>query len=192
MLFYLNDDLVSLNNGRNGFVSNVLMPDGSSDGRYSSNYATDNGAYLDTRLGAATETAYNNGVTLDLVGALPQLWTTAHLGNGIASICMRCQKLADARQELLVQFVAERTVALEQQAAALEAKRTALEQQQAVALATAKAAALEQQRVLLEQAVQDVLVARFPATPIVLGTVISELRDPQKLQELHHALLYVQ
>lgn len=91
VLFYLNDDLVYLENGASGGACiNVLTPDGK-DGRYSnSGYigGTDK-LLIEVRLGAATETAYSN-----VVSNLPQFWTNSHRGDGIASLHMRCQNTA--------------------------------------------------------------------------------------------------
>jgi hypothetical protein len=96
VLFYLNEDLVELDNGTEGSVVNILDPKGN-DGRYSNNgYIGGNDfCMVDSRVGLATETAYST-----LATALPTLWSSSHRGDGIASLRLRCSKLANAEDQV--------------------------------------------------------------------------------------------
>lgn len=51
-------------------------------------------------------------------------------------------------------------------------------------------AVLAQEREAMVRAVQDVLISRFPATPIARAAVITLIQDPLKLHELHRSLLW--
>lgn len=97
--YYLNDDLVLINGS--GYVyrfySNATQ---ATEFRYTSNtpdtYSVDlvsnafGGRYsfvqIKTRLGAATETAYSEVISTEL----SSVWTTAHRGDGIASMMIKC------------------------------------------------------------------------------------------------------
>jgi hypothetical protein len=87
--------------------------------------------------------------------------------------------------DLISYLVDERIAELEQERAA---ERAALQQERA-----AERAALQQERAAeraaLAQMVVDTVVARFPTTPIAVGEAIRRVRDVQRLQELHAAIL---
>jgi Putative phage tail protein len=84
---YLADDLVQLNPA-NGFV-NGLLNLADSDTRYNHNSA--NRVQLKFTQGLATETAF-----ADVVAVLPTLWTSAHRGDGVASLMLHCVDVASA------------------------------------------------------------------------------------------------
>jgi len=79
-LYYLHDDLVTINTGTGGFVTAVV---GSDDGRYVGSVV------IQTRLGNARETAYGDAVT-----GLTPTWTDAFRGDGVASVFLRCAPVA--------------------------------------------------------------------------------------------------
>lgn len=85
--FYLHDDLVNFSNGVLGGGVVSIQTSTGNDGRYSStNYnGSAQDCYLDVRKGAATETHYTT-----VVAGLPEMWTTSHRGDGIASALLRC------------------------------------------------------------------------------------------------------
>lgn len=78
--FYLHDDVVTLTTLTGGTVQ------GLSDGRYSGDHIN-----IDTRLGFATNVAYPQPVA-----AMPDIWTDAHRGDGLASLMMQCLPVATA------------------------------------------------------------------------------------------------
>lgn len=76
--FYLNEDPITLSSVRGG---GFVTADGTTDGRYSAN------VNLDWRVGLPTEVAYSSAVSL-----VPSIWTTAHRGDGIASLYLQCRQ----------------------------------------------------------------------------------------------------
>lgn len=73
---YLHDDVVVVDGG-------IVQEQG--DGRYANNLIS-----VEIRLGEATETAFSS-----VVGALPDIWTTDHRGDGLASAALICLGAAD-------------------------------------------------------------------------------------------------
>lgn len=47
----------------------------------------------------------------------------------------------------------------------------------------------ERTRRNFEQAVEDAMIARFPAAPLALAATMREIRDPEQLLQLHRAIL---
>lgn len=97
---YLNDDLIILEGS--GFVSGVYTNSaaGSAERYFNSvggggGVSIGGGNYsyvrVQERLGAATETAYSG-----LVTALPDFWSNAHRGDGIASLFLQCAPTTEA------------------------------------------------------------------------------------------------
>ncbi|HVA90453.1 MAG TPA: hypothetical protein VNL71_11495 [Chloroflexota bacterium] len=90
--------------------------------------------------------------------------------------------------------VAERTAELEKRAAERTAELEKRATEQTVELekraAERLAGAVTEALVLgLRRAVTDAITVRFPTTPIASVTVISDIRDPEQLQQLHHNVL---
>jgi hypothetical protein len=77
---YLNDDIVELDGS--DFVINVL--NGEYGNRYKAGASADD-TLVQYRLGLPTETVY-----AEPNSSFPTLWTTAHRGDGIASLYLRC------------------------------------------------------------------------------------------------------
>lgn len=73
--YYLHDDEVTVNTS-NGLLSSVVV---NADGRYADK------VNIATRQGLATETAYPL-----LIERIPEIWTAAHRGDGIASLGLIC------------------------------------------------------------------------------------------------------
>jgi hypothetical protein len=93
------------------------------------------------------------------------------------------ERIAELEREHAAQLEQERVTAL----AALERERehaAQLEQERVTALA-----ALERERAALIQMVEDALIARFPTAPLTLAVTLRQVRDPQRLLELHAAVL---
>jgi len=79
-LYYLHDDLVEFD--ASGNVSDVSSGE-AADGRYVGY------VQVQTRTGEDIETPYS-----EVVSALPSLWTNAHIGNGVASLMLKCAPAA--------------------------------------------------------------------------------------------------
>jgi hypothetical protein len=91
------------------------------------------------------------------------------------------ERMAEVRQERAAEREAlERERAAEREALEREraAEREALEQQ------------LQQAVVQLLEAVEDAIAARFPSIPFGLAKMVEQVRDPVRLQQLHHAVLW--
>jgi hypothetical protein len=71
--YYFHDDIIGIDTN-NGTV--IGLP----DGRYGFAHC-----FIDTRLGFPVEQAYPQPIT-----AMPEIWTSAHRGDGIASMMLRC------------------------------------------------------------------------------------------------------
>jgi hypothetical protein len=83
--YYLNDDLVALNDS--GVVDDVLNAP-SNDQRYGVGTASTL-VTIKANLGLDTETAF-----ADVIAAVPTLWTSAHRGDGVASFYMKCAQVS--------------------------------------------------------------------------------------------------
>lgn len=81
--YMLNDDIVELDG--DGWV--VALLNGSDSGYGWGRYDTvhEDNVRIKSRLGLATETAY-----AEVAAALPTLWTSAHRGDGVASLMLHC------------------------------------------------------------------------------------------------------
>jgi hypothetical protein len=93
------------------------------------------------------------------------------------------ERIAELEREHATRLEQERMAAQ----AALEQERTALEQERAAR--EAAQAALDRGRATLIQMVEDALIARFPTAPLTLAAALRQVRDPQRLLELHAAVL---
>lgn len=82
--FWLNDDKVTINAG--GEITSVTKAGADvDDGRYRDDSTQPSRVIFKTRLGLPTETAY-----AEAVASLSPEWTTAHRGDNIASIMIKC------------------------------------------------------------------------------------------------------
>jgi hypothetical protein len=81
--------------------------------------------------------------------------------------------------DLISYLLQDKVAEFEQQKAALEQQKAALEQQRVIAVQA------------LQQAIEDVVVTRFPDAPARLMRGIRAYTDPVQLEQLHHAVLTV-
>jgi len=81
VFYYLNEDMVTLNGS--GVVAGALNWN-LADGRYGANVPANAYVTIKTTLGPAANTAFAN-----VISAMPQFWTSAHRGDGIAGLMMR-------------------------------------------------------------------------------------------------------
>lgn len=97
-VYYLHEDIVVLD--VDGFV--ISTPE-FTDGRYISH------VQIVTRLGLSTETAYSQ-----VTSALPAIWTSAHRGDGTASLMLKCDGVKTTEfQKVFPQGKPEPSAALE-------------------------------------------------------------------------------
>lgn len=80
---YLNEDIVGVNPGTNAVVALHTGEVTEDENRYGA--FTGDLVFIETRQGLATETAYTS-----VASALPALWSSAHRGDGLASLALRC------------------------------------------------------------------------------------------------------
>lgn len=81
--YFLNEDLVWLN--ASSYVARIADP--STGSRYGTSVQPISNVLIEHRLGLGTETAY-----VEVVSALPELWSNDHRGDGVASLLLRCKR----------------------------------------------------------------------------------------------------